>query len=182
MATKSTLDLPALSQCALFDESGKKILAGSLWKERTVVFVFIRHFACLACRAHVQKVWQERSAYEKSGAEIVFVGNGSPSFIKIFKEDLGVSGAKIFTDPSLKSFDACGFKRGMVSALGPKSVLNVSKLLLQGHRQGPMSAETGDLWQLGGVVVVKPNNKVAYHFISQATGDFPSLEDVLAKA
>ena len=179
MATKEKIDLQALSQSPIYDENGKKLLAGSLWKERAVVMVFIRHFACLACRAHVQKVWEERKAYEKSGAEIAFIGNGSPSFIKIFKEDLGVEGAKVFTDPELHSFQACGFKRGVVSALGPKSVLNVSKLLLQGHRQGPMSAETGDLWQLGGVVVVKPDNKVAFHFISQATGDFPSLTDVV---
>lgn len=38
---------------------------------------------------------------------------------------------------------------------------------------------TGDHWQLGGVIVVKTNGVIAYHYISEALGDFPPEKDVV---
>ena len=38
--------------------------------------------------------------------------------------------------------------------------------------------EQGDLWQLGGILVVKPEGKVGYHFISSAAGDYSPETDL----
>jgi len=38
------------------------------------------------------------------------------------------------------------------------------------------------VWQLGGILVVKPGGQVAYHYISQITGDYPPERDVVCAA
>jgi peroxiredoxin len=177
--SSSTVDLFSLSKCKLLGENGEVVIAGDLWKTRTIVFIFLRHFACIACRAHAVQVWAHRAHYEKNNAKIVFVSNGPAMFITGFKEELSLSGAPVFTDPTLESFRACGFMRGFFRALSPRSLLNSASLYKEGHRQGAKTLESGDLWQLGGVVVVKPGNEVAFHFISEATGEFPTDDEMI---
>jgi len=147
--------------------------AGDLWKSSKAVLVFLRHFACIACRAHAAQVWAHREVYEKSQTKVVFIGNGPPGFIRQFKEDLGLEGATIYTDPSLESFRHCGLKRGFFELVSYRSVANAVTLYNQGYRQ-LSTKHQGDPWQLGGIVVVTPDNRVAYHFVSEALGDFPA--------
>ena len=172
------INMLALRACSVLDEEGKKIPIANLWEKQAVIIIFLRHFACIACRAHAVQVWSQRELYEKSGARIVFISNGAPNFIAGFKEELGLNEAAIYTDPSLESFKACGFERGFLKALGPKGIVNGLKLMAGGHKQGEMRAGVGDLWQLGGVVAIKPGHKLAFHFISEATGDYPLEADI----
>lgn len=174
----ASVNLYELSKVAVFDEKGESVLLSSLWQKQPAILIFLRHFACIGCRSHAQEVWAQRDQYQKNGAKIYFIGNGNPYFIQRFKEDLGLENAPVYTDPSLKSFAAAGFKRGFLAALGPKSVVNGVSLLLSGARQTGYSKDSGDLWQLGGILVVRPNGTVAYQFISEALGDFPPENDV----
>jgi hypothetical protein len=180
--TGHKVDLYALSQAKLQDENGKEVPAGSLWHSQKVVMVFLRHFACIACRAHAVQVWGLRENYEKNGAKVVFVGNGPAGFIKSFKEDLHIQSASVYTDPSLISFRACGFKHGFLNVVKPASLANAAGLMLQGHRQKLTTQDTGDHWQLGGVVVITPKNEVPFHFISESLGHYPPEKDVIARA
>jgi peroxiredoxin len=179
---KSNVDIVRLANCALSDSTGRIVKLGQLWQKQTIVFVFLRHFACIACRAHATQVWGDREKYEKSGAKIIFIGNGQPDFIDKFKEDVGIQNAVVFTDPELTSFRAAGFRRGFLAVVQPRTLLNVLQLASEGHRQTMPSAETGSNWQLGGILVVKPNGKIAYQYISEALGDFPPESDVDAMA
>lgn len=166
-------DIVALAKCKILNEQGLEIDIYSLWQKTTAIFIFIRHFGCIFCRTHAKEVWQNKEKYEKDGAKIYFIGNGAPYLISGFKEELGIQDATIFTDPKLESFKAAGFRRGFLAALGPRVLLNAAKAYADGNRQGGMyRKEQGDLWQLGGILVIKPEGKVAYHFISQAAGDF----------
>jgi peroxiredoxin len=176
---KASVKIIEFSKCEIFDEDGNKIKIVELWQKQTVIFIFLRHFGCVSCRAHAVQIWRDRENYQRGGAKIIFIGNGSPQFIKIFKEDLNIKDAPVFTDPSLASFRAVGFRRGFLAALGPKSLLNGRKLFKEGHKQGEsFNRETGDLWQLGGVVAINPDGRVGYHYISLATGDFPPEKDL----
>ena len=172
---KSPVNIVTFANAMIFDEQGTELKLGTLWRERTIIFVFLRHFGCVSCRGHALDVWRQRESYEKTGAKIVFIGNGNPHFIEHFKNDLGMEGAPIYTDPSLISFYAAGFKRGFLVALGPHAIVNGIKMLIKGARQG---ATAGDLWQLGGVIAVKPDGRVAYHYISEVMGDFPPTKDL----
>ena len=152
-----------------------------LWKNQSAIFIFLRHFGCIFCRKHAKEVWAEREKYEKNGAKIFFIGNGAPFLIKAFKEDLGIQDATVYTDPTLESFKACGFKKGFLAAIGPKAIVNAVQALAEGHVQGGMyQKDQGDLWQLGGILVVKPEGKVGYHFISIAAGDYSPQKDLEA--
>jgi len=168
-----------LSQVNLLDENGRKIRAATIWEKQKVVLIFLRHFACIACRAHAVQIWGQRELYEKNGAKVIFIGNGPASFIRGFKEDLKIVGAPVYTDPSLESFRVCGFKHGFLNLVKPATVVNAISLALDGHRQGPLQRGTGDHWQLGGVVVITPKNEVVFHFISESLGDHPPEKDVL---
>lgn len=174
----SNVSIINLAGCHVQDENGSQIKMAYLWKYQTIIFIFLRHFGCISCRAHAAQVWLDREKYEKNGAKIVFIGNGNSNYIDFFKEDLKIQGAPVFTDPSLKSFQAAGFKRGFLAALGPKSLMAGIKMFRDGQRQGAYSKETGDLWQMGGVLVVRPNGTVAYHYISQLLGDYPPENDI----
>ena len=166
-------DIALLSQLEVIDENSKKVKLGDFWRMEKVLLVFLRHFACIACRAHAVKVWKDREKYQKQGTKIVFISNGAPHFIKGFRDELNIKDAPVYTDPSLETFRLCGFKRSAIATLSPKSVVNATKLFVEGHRQGSMAGEVGDYWQLGGVLEVHPGNRVAFHYVSQCTGDYP---------
>lgn len=181
MSGRANVQVVQLANCLIKDESGNDVQIGRLWAKSTALLIFLRHFACIACRAHAQQVWSQKEAYERGGAKISFIGNGDARLIKVFKEDLGIQDAPIYTDRSLKSFHAAGFNRGFIASMGPTSLKNIAQLKTQGHSFGKFEKGIGDLWQLGGILVIKPDGRVAYSYISQAQGDFP-LEDEIKQA
>ncbi len=172
------IDSGFLGNCKALDEKGDAVELKTLWSAGSAILVFLRHFACVACRAHATQVWSDREKYEKGGARIHFIGNGTPSYILRFKEDLGIMDASILTDPSLESFRAAGFRKGFLASHGPRSMVNGAKLLAQGHQQKLPGGGAGSVWQLGGIIVVKPDGKVAYQYVSEALGDFPPEKDI----
>lgn len=175
---KSNPKIPELAKCEVLNEAGQAISLFSLWRDRTCIFIFLRHFACIGCRTHAVQIWNERQKYEAGGAKLVFIGNGSPDFIKKFKADLKIEDAPVFTDPSLQSFRAAGFKRGFLVALGVKSIANGVGLIFKTGLGTKVKKDAGDLWQMGGILVIRPDGKVAYHFISEALGDYPPESDL----
>ncbi len=125
------------------------------------------------------QVWSRRKELQAGGAEIFFIGNGSPSAIVKFKAEMKIADAKFLTDEDLLCFQAAGFKRGFLSTLGPTSLKNGIRLIRRGFKQNRPTPEDGDVWQLGGVMVVQQNGNVIYHYISTALGDFPPESDIL---
>ncbi|AHZ86869.1 hypothetical protein Bb109J_c0730 [Bdellovibrio bacteriovorus] len=176
-SSNTVCDISRLSQVFVTGEDQNKFKLGTFWQKAPAILIFLRHFACIACRAHAKDVWANRDKYEKAGAQIYFIGNGSPTMIKVFKEDLGLEGAWVFTDPNLEAFHAAGFKRGFFSAYGFKSLSSIRKLKEQGHVAKRWSPEQGDATQLGGILVVKPGGKVTYQYISEYQGDVEEPQD-----
>ncbi len=174
---KPTISIITFANSIVLDEQGNSIKMMSLWQKQTIIFIFLRHFGCLTCRGHAKQIWSDRQKYEVNGSKIIFVGNGAPHYIQHFKEDLGLEDATIYTDPSLQSFYAAGFKRGFIVSFGPRAIANGLKAFANGARQS-FDKDTGNLWQLGGVLVIKTNGEVAYQFISEVMGDYAPENDV----
>ena len=117
-----------------------------------------------------------RDEIHARGAELVIIGNGAPNFAQAFREDLGIT-TPLFTDPSLMTYRLLEFKRGVMdTVLSPKAWANAARALGKGFRQGKVQ---GDAWQLGGVLVVRPDGSVAYRYASAAAGDHPPGSDIL---
>lgn len=163
------VNLEQLRRLHVLTEGGESKQLPDLWRDKTTIMIFVRHFGCVACRSHVDNVWKKRDQLERPNSHIVFIGNGSPELITRFKAELGLNEAPIYTDPTLKTFDACGLKRSLAYLLDPRGVKKFIGLHLAGYRQGP--DQTGPHTQMGGVVVIKSSGEVAYHFIADYLGD-----------
>ena len=170
------VDILALNRLKVFDEENREVLFSSFWKNRPATIIFVRHFGCIACRAHVDQIWNKKKDILKT-SNLLFIGNGKPEIIKIFKEDIKASTAPIFTDPTLQAFDACGLKRSPLNLIDPRGAKRMYDLVNEGYNQGTADKRTGFHTQMGGVVVFRPPGIVAYHFISDYLGDFDKPED-----
>ncbi len=117
-----------------------------------------------------------RDEIHARGAELFIIGNGAPSFAQAFREDLGIS-TPLFTDPSLETYRLLEFKRGVADALlSPKVWANAARAWSGGFRQGRVQ---GDAWQLGGVIVVRPDGSVIFRHASTEAGDHPPVPEIL---
>ena len=116
--------------------------------------------------------------FEKAGARLAIVGNGSPQMAKAFgaRSGLPVS-VTLLTDPTLRSYAEAGLKRSALLTLGPRGWLPYIRTLRKGFRQGRLA---GDPWQQGGAVVIAPGGRVLYRFISTQPADLPAVGSLLA--
>ena len=128
------------------------------------------------CREHVVQLHHRIDDLKAAGAEIIVIGNGSPSFIDGFREETGWQGA-IYTDPSLEVYKAAGLKRGVLKtfnlAAGWRSIGTLRRGIKQGRTQG-------DPWQQGGVLVVATNGDVLWSHASDGPGDNATVDEILA--
>ena len=119
---------------------------------------------------------REIGAIRAAGAELVVIGNGSPSFIAGFREQTHWDGP-IYTDPSLAAYRAAELKRGVASTLDPRSLGAAFKALAGGQRQGKTQ---GDQWQQGGVLVIAPSGDIRWQHASSRPGDNAPARDIVA--
>lgn len=110
---------------------------------------------------------------EERGARVVFVGNGSPMMASAFAEDFDVR-SPLYTDPSLKVYEAVGLQRGMGSVW--KTLKAAPRALKGGFVQGRTQ---GDAFQQGGILVVDREGRELYRYVSAFAGDHPSMDAVL---
>jgi peroxiredoxin len=170
------MDVRALAGTTLLDVDGAPVRLGDLWKERTALVVWLRHFGCLFCREQATELNEARGGIEALGAELALVGNGTPRAARWFR-DRFAPGSTMLTDPDLRSYDLIGARRGMLSTIGPRAWGAGVRAFRRGARQ---SSVKGHPFQQGGVLVITPDGEVVYSHISTAAGDHPSLEEVLA--
>jgi hypothetical protein len=126
---------------------------------------------CRELAAQVRGVQEQILA---RGAQVVFIGNGTPAMAAGFARDFDIR-APLFTDPTLEAYRAAGLPRGLGSLL--KTAKNAARTLAAGHRQGPTR---GDTFQQGGVLVIGPAGDLRYRFSSETSGDHPPMAEVLA--
>jgi hypothetical protein len=110
-----------------------------------------------------------------AGAELVVIGNGAPHFIAGFRDQTGYRGP-LYTDPSLKVYEAAHLERGFVKTLNMRSLVPTIKAFAGGHRQG---STQGDNFQQGGVLVIAPSGVVKWHHISKRPGDHATVDEIV---
>ena len=110
--------------------------------------------------------------------EIAVIGNGAPHFAQAFVEEFQVS-LPLYTDPSLKVYEAMALRRGWRTTFSRKTLSASIDTLKKGFRQGSVQ---GDATQQGGVFVMRKGGAIVYRYVSEAAGDHPPLDEVLAAA
>jgi hypothetical protein len=125
------------------------------------------------------QVHRARDAFHARGAEVFVIGNGAPHLARAFREDLGLE-VPLYTDPTLATYRALRFRRGVgATLLSARTWAHALRATRGGFLQGRTQ---GDAWQLGGVVVVRPDGTIAYRHASAEAGDHPPLDALLAAA
>lgn len=170
-----------VEQGDVLDREGKASPLGERWRDRPALVVFLRHFACMACTEHIALLSPWIDEIASLGIGIVFVGNGAPNFIEGFVERNGLEGkpVEIVTDPSLRIFDAASLERSHWSNLSPAALRNFGRALLHGFRQTHIE---GNAQQQGGVMLVRPDGRLAYVHRDRVAGDHAPTAEVVAAA
>lgn len=120
---------------------------------------------------------RERREMQARAAALHFIGIGSPEQGALFARKLDLT-SPVWVDPQLLTFRALQMKRGFRRTLAsPSTWKATARVWRQGLRQGEVQ---GDPWQLGGVLVVRPDGTVLYRYLSAFAGDHPKVAAILA--
>jgi peroxiredoxin len=168
----------ALSNVEVLDLAGQPVRLGALWRDRTALLVFARHFGCNFCHEQISELTPYFGELQRANIAIAIIGSGSPYFAAGFRDRLALD-VPVFSDEARNSYRAGGFKRSVMRLLHPMAGVRFVESLWRGHHP---SKPQGDLIQLGGVVVICADGSVPYHQISEHPGDLPSAGEVVAAA
>ncbi len=116
-----------------------------------------------------------RPELQNLGAELVFVGSGSPEQAGWFVEDYDIE-APVYSDEPLAVYRALDARRGLLSSIEPRVLLRSLRAIRRGFRQ---TGTQGVAMQQGGVWILLPGDEVAFSHRSKYAGDHPSPGDVL---
>lgn len=141
-----------------------------------LVVVFVRHYGCIFCRERAAEVRAHRASIEKKGAAIVFVGNGLPAMAREFAAQ-NADGLPVLSDPTKKTFELAGMRRGLSTVLRPSMLTNAWRAFRSGHRQTKVQ---GDPWQQGGAIVLGKDGVVLHAQRDCAAGDAIDWSRVVA--
>jgi peroxiredoxin len=128
------------------------------------------------CAEQVAEFRPHYAELRERGVNVAVIGSGSPHFARAFVEDRHVE-MPVYSDEERKSFQAAGLKRGIATMLDPRMIVRSAKTMFK-HRQ---KRTMGDSMQQGGILIVRPDGTVPYHYISKFPGDHPPTADVVAE-
>jgi peroxiredoxin len=121
---------------------------------------------------------RDREEFEKAGARLTVIGQGTPRHAAAFVEDHEVEGLNVLVDPERRTYRAAGAKIATVDELfHPRIVARGTKTaaterVVQGRTQGHSA-------QLGGVLVVASDGRVVWAHMADDASDNPPNEEVL---
>jgi peroxiredoxin len=164
-----------LGQVTVLDPEGRDVQLGSLWRERTAVLCWLRHFGCLFCKEQATKLHAVAPAFAEAGAGLTFIGNGTPEHARWFIEDFGII-VPVLTDPGRNSYRLLGARSGFLTSIDPRSVLATLRAMKAGHFQG---RTRGTRYQQGGIAVITSDGRAPYVFRSRFAGDHPDPLEVV---
>jgi len=171
----------ALTVARVLAPDGTAIALGSLWAARDALVVFVRHFACAGCSAHVSALQPRLGELAALGVEVALVGSGDPAQLAAFVERnlLSHLPVRAYTDPSRAAYAAAGLSRSVWGTIGPVAVVQLLAALGQGHVNG---RPEGDLYQQGGTLYVAQGGTLALYHRARNLGDHAPVVDVVELA
>ena len=119
-----------------------------------------------------------RAEFERAGGRLVLIGQATPRHAAHFRRRYGIQ-LPVLADEDRVSYEAAGAKMaGVMDLWNPKVV---AKGAITGARERTVQGRTiGDANQLGGALVIRPDNEVTWSHMSKDAGDNASPEEILA--
>lgn len=165
----------------LRDETGTEVRLSDLWSRapRGLALIFVRHFGCPFCRAHVRGVQAAEARFREEGVRVVVIGMGTPEQCARFRRRQGL-GFPVLSDPERAAYRAYGLPAGTAEQLmGRPELTGGIRLALRGLLP---SRPTGDPRQLGGDFLIDREGVLRYARRSRRAADVPDPEALLAAA
>jgi peroxiredoxin len=150
--------------------SGQSVPLSSLYGERPLVLVFLRHFGCTFCKEQVANLRVHLNL------NVAFVSMASPQQAEEFRLKMG-SPHPFICDTRQELYQAFGLGRGSGKQMfNPKVFVRGFGATLRGHFVG---LPIGDPWQMPGVFKIETDGKVSWEYRSMDASDNPSNDQVL---
>jgi peroxiredoxin len=154
----------------MFTNDGVSVV--DLSRDQPVVLIFLRHFGCTFCREALSDVSKQRSAFEKSGVEIVLVHMTDYEVANKYLLKYDLQGLRHVSDPSCRFYKAFGLLKGNFNQLfGLQSwIRGFEAGVIEGHWVGYQ--QLGDGFQMPGAFSIR-NGEVKDAFIHKVASDRP---------
>ena len=157
-------------------DDGSAIELVSVYSERPLALVFLRHAGCISCREIVS------SLKRFPEANVIFVASERAEECAAFRERMA-SPHRFISDPNRSLYEAFGLGRGGVGqVLHPRVMRRGLEAMKSGVRQGKPS---GDPMALGGAFVIDREGVVTWEHRSADISDNPcpqTIVEALARA
>ncbi len=179
MAGSKVTVSPALAQVEVLDLEGKPHRIESFWKDRPVLLLFVRHFACVFCREQVAGLKPHFAELAAAGLDVVIIGSGNPLFAQGFVKELDLT-VPVYSDEQRQAYAAASLVRGFGTLVHPGAAIALVRALFACAK--PSLIVKGDNRQQGGSFVIKPGGELAFEHRSRYSGDHPNARVLVDKA
>lgn len=134
------------------DSEGMPVSLSSLWNDRPLVIVFLRHLGCTFCRQQLAWLRRDYPKIAEQGASLVCVAQGVPAIGKAYVTAFGLQFPLLLCGDDLTVYRQYGLIRGrLIDLLNPAVLIRGIVSIFQGYKQTEV---IGDAGQLGGAFLV----------------------------
>lgn len=186
----SMLQLFEASQCLVYDQTGKEVIFGDLFKRRRTLVCFLRHWWCGFCQQFAMSIRHiDPLPLKKANMDFIIVGQGDWSVIKAYREVMQVP-YPMFADPKRNVYRALGMTlrtndANPVCARPDYASMSMTKGILVAIKKGLFDMpirNPGDMKLLGGDFILGPGLQCSFtHRMTTADGHM-DLPRILAQA
>lgn len=156
--------LEEASNIVIYDENGKEIVFGDLFKNNKCIVIFIRHFLCTVCRDYCTDISKiPKYNIKEANSKLVIIGCAPWKFIKNFKEDFNLE-YEIYSDTDLNLYKKLGLMNnfivngGSMAHVKTNVIVGVLNSIYDFIKNG--FEKQGDISQLGGEFIFGPGNNI----------------------
>lgn len=158
------------------DAEGDEVTLGTLWTERPVALVHLRHFGCILCRQYVAGLVKVYTDFLDVGVQLVAVGTGGRRYAREFVEKRSIP-FTVLVDKYLRTHEIIGTKSGHpLGLLKPKVLASGVRAFKSGQRQGKTGPHP---FVFGAAHVIEAGGELRYAWLNGDYNDNAPIEDLM---
>lgn len=187
--------LARAAELTVVAHDGKPVRFGDLFQNQRTIVLFLRHFWCPLCQDYMYSVSRavDPACLDRAGVRLVIVSHGAPSMIKSYRQIFRLPPSiPLYTDPSRALYVALGMT---LRTLDPGPEPGKGDYIRHSYWPGigmvvknaiktrmPLTANGGDVKQLGGEFILGPGMHCSYTSRMSTTRGHTSINVLLDRA
>lgn len=165
----------AAPEVTVRDAAGEEVQLSSLWRERGVVLVFVRHLGCPLCRQHVVEMKKDYPRFQEAGLGVAVISMGSPTEAGRFRQQFGLP-FECYSDEECAAYNAFHVRRGGLWETTGPVIWRVGLKAILRHGAG---IPKGDVYRLAATFVIERGGKTVVAHRNRNSVDWLSVEGIL---